>query len=287
MSFAEYRGIDAINWHLLEPYRVSARNARNEMLQPSDASDAMRFGEIVHAAVLEPGRLESDYAVMPRFDGHPNSNAHKDAKASWLASNADRVHMTADEMVAIRAMVAATREHPVASRLLDGRGTNELSAVWRIGDSLCKGRIDRLCFVPAQVLYPGTTVKGDVLCLLDLKTTRSVTPFDFQRDVATYAYHGQMAWYHDGVQSLEPHPMSVCIIAVQNRPPYDVLVYRMDDEVLEHGRRLYRRLLAMHLQCLQRRTWPGICPTAISVSLPAWAREPEPIASPIETKEVA
>src|SRR5437588_855630 len=77
-----------------------------------------------------------------------------------------------------RRMQRAAMAHPVAGTLLRAPGRNELSIAWRDRetDELCKGRLDKLTRVAAEVLNP--TISGDVVCLVDLKKTARFHDFD-------------------------------------------------------------------------------------------------------------
>jgi hypothetical protein len=97
LPFDDYRALPAVNWHTLEPFRESAKAGAYAMARPSDASPAQAFGAAFHAAVLEPALFARDYLVMPSFDGHPNSTAHKQAKAAWLTENGHKPTITPAE----------------------------------------------------------------------------------------------------------------------------------------------------------------------------------------------
>lgn len=269
IDFRTYISLDAVNWHTLEPFRESAKYARHCMTQPPDATDTQVFGEATHAAILEPGRFRDQYVVMPRFEGHPNSNAYKAEKAAWTEANASRVALTADELAELEAIGEAVRSHPVAAAIVSGRGRNELSVVWRDAGTgvLCKGRIDRLCRVPLAALEPFTTTPdADAICLVDIKTTRALKPFFFDRERQKFGYQGQMAMYVDGVMSHNPAPVVPLILAIENAPAFDVVVYRLDDDLIEHGRGLYRRLLGQLLECRTTKRWPGISTNVLTLT---------------------
>lgn len=275
VSFAAYAAIDAINWHTLEPFRKSARHGRHQMLLQREASEAMVLGEALHCAILEPERFAAQYAAEPRFEGHPNSNAYKAQRDAWRSEHATSVLLTWAEYQDVRAMAAAAREHPVAGAVLAARGKNELSITWSGKDgATMKARLDRVCRVPASLLYPTSPDRGgEVICLCDVKTTRAIAPVEFERELARFGYHGQLAMYADALTAADPSPFAVAILAVENTPPYDVAVYRVDDEVIDHGRKLYRRLLALYQQCQKDGHWPGVAPCTTGIELPAYARE--------------
>jgi hypothetical protein len=109
--------------------------------------------------------------------------------------------------------------------------------------------------------------------LVDVKTTSFIGRFD--NEVAKFGYHGQLAFYADGLAAIEPASITPLIIAIQNEAPFDVVVFTMADAV-EEGRKLYRRLLRQYIECRRTNYWPGICPKAgMPCVLPKWAREDE------------
>lgn len=280
IDFPAYIKIEAVNWHTIEPYRISPKQARMAMTLPEDASDAMRVGQAFHAAVLEPKKFDEQYCVMPAFDGHPNSNVHKDAKRAWLDEHKSLVTMTHGEHEALKAESEAVRAHPLAGRLFDGKCRNELTIIFRGGKEmpLMKGRIDRIGYAPAMLIYPeakNVGPKDRVACLMDFKTTRAPWPGAFEREIGKFGYHGQLAMYYDGLQSLQPGNLAVLIVAIQNSAPWEVVVYRLDEDILEQGRILYRRLLRDHMKCLAARHWPGVAETIQQAILPPWSREHE------------
>lgn len=281
IPFSDYCRIQAVNWHTLEPYRVSAKEARHKMLFPSDASDAQRGGEADHAAILEPDRFNSDYVCMPDLShlGHYNSKAYKDAKAKWIEENKHVVTLTKTEFDECRSAADAVRENPTANALVSGRGKNEQSITWtdRETGAYMKGRLDRIALASAQIVYPTQSFKpGEMVPVLaDIKTTRAHLPGAFEKEIVRYGYHGQLSMYRDGLMTLDPTPITVCVIAIQNTPPFDVLVYRLDEDSLSEGRKLYRRLLMDHLRCTKEKNWPGAAGNIITAVLPSWGKEPE------------
>jgi hypothetical protein len=277
ISFAEYAAWDAINWHTIEPYRKSAKVARQRMLEPDDATDAQVFGAAFHAAILEPERFDADYAIMPQFDGHPNSNAYKAKRDEWVAANADKVHLSNSDRAELLAMQAAVNAHPKASAILACHGKAELSIAWddRKTGRRCKGRIDKLSRIPMRLIDPlHPQPDSTVICLIDVKMTRAID--DFERENGKYGYHGQIGgFYRDGLMTLNPVPVVPLVIAVENKSPNDVLVYQYPDDSTEEGQKLYRRLLGIHLNCERDKRWPGISDAVLPLFIPPHCREIE------------
>jgi hypothetical protein len=276
IPFSSYRRWPAVNWSLLSPFSVSPLQGRHEMTQPDDATEDMVFGGAFHTAILEPTLFEETYAIMPDFPGHHNSKAYKELKNDWEEANRDKVKLTTDEVRRLRGMQKAVMAHPTANALLTGKGRNELALVWNDMETgeLCKGRIDRLVRVDAKVL--NANANGSAICIVDLKKTSKLAMFN--SEIARYQYHGQAAFYRDGlatINSVNPETITVIIIAIQDEEPYDVVPYLLTDAV-EHGTKLYRRLLRTLIGCRRDDRWPGQCPFGtIPAVLPKWATEEE------------
>jgi exodeoxyribonuclease VIII len=273
VSFEEYSRWEATNWHTLEPFRRSPKHARFSMDRPQDATKSMILCGAFHTAILEPVKFDRIYSVMPDFDGNHNSKAYKDKKNAWLENHSEAVTIDTKELARLRAMQRELSAHPVASAILKARGRNEISIVWKDKDTgeLCKGRIDRLCRIPAAFLDPNAS--GEVLALVDFKGTAFIDRFD--NEVAKFGYFGQIAMYEDGLKTIEPASITPMIVAIEDVPPFDIAVHTCADAV-EHGRRLYRRLLDELIRCRKAKSWPGIAPMGtIPIVLPQWARERE------------
>jgi hypothetical protein len=208
VSFPEYFKWDAVNWHTLEPGRRSAKAMQHHLLHPDDPSESIIKGGALDCPVFDgEDALDRTYATLPKFDGHPNSNAYKDQRREWEKAHAASVIIDRDDMEQVRGMHNAIRSHAIAWQLLtSGKGRSQMSIVWRDKDTglLCKGRVDRLALIDSAIISPGAS--GKTLCLIDLKSTREpgVESNQFPREIATYGYHGQLGGYCIGCETLEP-----------------------------------------------------------------------------------
>lgn len=288
VPFSDYVQIEAINWHKIAPGRKSALQMRHEMLLPSDANKGQVMGGALDCMIFDGlERFGECYATMPRFDGHPNSNAYKAQRDAWQQANAAAVHLTADEMGIVQGMYKALRAHPIAWALLSGgKGRSQLTIIWRdeATGELCKGRIDRLAEVDSAILTNGQST-GKTVCLIDLKSTREpgIEKNQFPGEVVKYGYHGQLGMYRRGCIALKPAEIVPIIVAVQNDAPFDVIVHRMDAEcsdgktTIDHGEALFRRLLDTYHFCKSDNKWPGQFSGINPLQLPVYAQEPEAV----------
>jgi hypothetical protein len=272
LSFAEYCKIDAVNWHTLVNFRQSAKYARSIMLAREDASDAQDCGEYTHACILEPHRLETEYAVMPSFTGHPNSGGYKAEKAAWIEAHKDKIHIDAEQKATAEKMIAAVDAHPLAFQIMRSKtAKKEISIVWvdDVTGLLCKGRIDLLDLLPVGILNKFATDPERLgVHVVDLKSTRAGTGknlgsrdmiYCFNRHRLDYGYHGQLMYYSWGLSILKPADILPAIVAVQNAEPHDVIVCPFSPKLQEAGRQLFRKLLNQYATCKEKNKWPGVC----------------------------
>jgi exodeoxyribonuclease VIII len=126
---------------------------------------AMRFGTLVHTAVLEPDRFDATH--VRGIEGDGRKKEIKEAREE-LAKSGKTVVDPADFDLCMQ-IRDAVRNHRMARLLFDGE--SERSAIWKDAETgvLCKGRFDHV-----------SEVSG---VLVDLKTTTDASPAGFERSV--------------------------------------------------------------------------------------------------------
>jgi PDDEXK-like uncharacterized protein DUF3799 len=252
MTFAEYAALEAVNISSLLALLVSPKEYQWRKTHARPDTAAYRLGRLTHCAVLEPMRLLKDFVASPFADFRTK------AAQAWKAEQeaAGKTVITEAQFQAAEAMQRAVWNHPLAKRHVM-EGEPEATFTWtdaRTGID-CRGRID---------LLNGSTV--------DLKSARSVAPTAFGRDAARFFYHVRMAFYRDGVRAVTGQDLPVVLVCVQKEPPWDVAVYRLSDEVLDQGRRIYEGLLDTLRICLDSGEFPGVCESEeLPLTLPTWA----------------
>ncbi len=231
----KYESIAAVNWSTLKEMNVSPKHYRYRLQNPRQDTPALALGRAVHAAVYEPDVFERRYVAYP---GKVRRGAEWE---EFKAEHAGCDIITQDE----RAMAMQMRNALLAEAgdYLRG-GFAEQTLTWTDEETgmPCKGRVDQ--------------VNGR---LIELKTTRSASPHGFATDARKFGYHGQLAFYTDGLAAngieLEGPPL---VIACQSEPPHDVVVYETAEATLASGRRLYRQLLVRLVECHTTGHWPGV-----------------------------
>lgn len=226
--------------------------------EPREETPALRLGTAIHTAVLEPLRFAEEYAVAPKVDRRT-----KDGKEQWTAFEAEcestgKKVISDGDFATCMAISERLNKHPAASVLFRS-GVAELSMFWEDPETgvQCKCRPDWLIKKTA---------------IIDVKSTQDASASGFARSVANYEYHMQAAWYLDGVRAClgEDAPGAFIFAAFEKDAPHAVAFYNADAEMIELGRREYRRRLKTYAECKTRDFWPGYPAGITSLSLPAW-----------------
>lgn len=247
-----------ISWSRLKHYDRSPAHFLEAWLNPPEPTPAMTLGSALHCLVLEPGKFEARYVAAP--EGIDRRT--KDGKAAWAEFEAGangKTILTAEQMRQVQGMAQAIAVS-VAGKALAACPNREQTIEWTdlVTDLPCKGVLDAW---------------GD-RWIIDIKTVDDASARAFARTVANYQYHGQGAFYLDGLSIAHPPtggPRYFLLVAVEKSPPHGVRVYMCSADMIVTGRQLYLKLLGRHAECVAAGEWPGYPDEVESLELPAWA----------------
>lgn len=257
LPFDQYLAIRAVNASTL---KAMARHSPKHALACFEGRDiettpSLMKGGATHAAILEPEKFASEYAIGP--EERRNSNAWK----SFEAANVGKLCMKPSEAAEVTGMRTAIWAHHFAPKLLVEMDWIETTIVWRDADTslLCKARLD---------LY-STAHK----ILADVKTANDVSPKKFGAACHDLAYHLQLAWYARGLGELGKRVDQFGILGLESSEPFDVVVYQPPATWLNDGMMLADRALLNFASCLKDKHWPGYSGDQpfITLELPRWA----------------
>jgi exodeoxyribonuclease VIII len=249
ISNADYHADPAISASHLKAVMQSPYHYWSRFIDPNREplipTAAMRFGTLVHCAVLEPHELTKRYQLAP-------DRRTKEGKAAAveMAANGIEAVSEIDFAQAMQMADAVNANKEVAYLLSNGKA--EQSFWWDdIATGLrCKCRAD--------------WIDGDTI--VDLKTCSDASPAGFARAIAQWSYHLQANHYLAGTLAKQ-----FIFIAVEKTPPYAVGVYELDDAALVHGGILRHTYLQRIQDCQAINEWPGYTSGIEKLSLPSWA----------------
>ena len=262
----EYTELDGMNWSVLKHAISSPAKALDAMTRERASSDRLILGSAIHCLVLEGEQaFGNQYAVMPKIDRR--TKAGKEEYENFVARSRGKDIVKEADMPTIRSVYDSVRAHPSRREVL-GTGRPEAALQWKEPNSglQCKALLD---FVPLSS-DPGNPI-------VDLKTTRDASPSGFCREIARYMYHGQAAFYSAGLSIVEGLPRrDVVLVAVEIEPPYCVGFYRLSQEAMDSGERLFETAIDRWLGASATDDFkPHYTDGIENLSIPSWALHAE------------
>lgn len=287
MPDADYRKAPGVSNSMLKHIALegeqpgSPAHFQEALKTPTEDTDALFFGRMVHSRILTPECPLPAVEVIPPFYAAPaDCSAVKQKKCApgdmlpwhgaakfckdWMADRQARGirPVSQDQMDNMNGVVNAVVNHPTAAMAFS-EGKPEVSLFrrhWIREDAalLCKARLDWVPKAPA---------------LVDIKTTLDARKDAFSRDMLTRRYFVQAAYYLDIWNALNPNDQKTnfIFIAVEKFPPYAISVFDVTPKALAVGRGEYRANLRLLQTCIELDSWPAYTPDLQSVDLPDWA----------------
>lgn len=255
--------------------------------RPADEkSDALRLGDVIHKAILEPDVLSGHIiklpADAPRRPTEKQRNAKKPSPETleaidfWDGFNKEslgKVIIENDEFDMVIAARDAVLCHPVAGPLFtNGLAEQSFYATDPKTGELIKCRTD--------LWRPGSSM------IVDLKSAIDASPDGFGRAAANYRYDVQAVWYPDVCElAIGESVDHFVFVAIEKEAPWAVGVYFWENEyesafngriVVEtpgdKARALARRDLDLIAECRRTNSWPDYGASPQGLRLPGWAR---------------
>ncbi len=245
-----YRAEKGWNYSLLKEFMKSPKHYKYALENPSQPTPSMVLGTAAHTAILQPQLFEKCYRIMPEgLDG-------RTAEAKALKKEAMEAGATLVDGCVLE-MRDAVLENKEAAEIIS-HSLTERAIFWDNDYGTCKCKVD--------IWYEGAGI------LADLKTTDSVLPDDFANTVARLKYYIQAAHYIEGVKSTGATVKEYLIIALENKPPYDCVVYRLSEDAIKQGISILDNIYASLSFCEATGDWAGVSNRIENLELPKWAK---------------
>ncbi len=242
MTIEKYHKADGLSKSMIDELIKSPAHLKTYMESPDNETEALLLGSLFHTMVLEPKKLNKEYAVAPVCDRR--TAAGKQIYAQFMEENPNKKIITNDQFEQVKKWSDAVLKHPVASKFLKGKGKNEVSIFWNDEETgeFCKARPDR--------------IQDDYI--IDLKSAVSTQPDDFQRAAYKLGYHRQSYWFGEAFEKEFGYsPKGFLFISVEKTAPFNVVVYEADEFFKEIGGKECRNALATYHYCKEKNNWFG------------------------------
>lgn len=227
-------------------------------MNPSLIADPVRFSHLKTLGLKSPLHLASTYEPEQtpskekgtalhaltfgtrRVIEYPKRRAGKEWEA-FQADNPDAEILTANDFAKVKGMHDALMAHPYAAKAIR-EGVHETTLLFDYAGLRCRATPD---------------VRNETR-VTELKSTRSAKPSWFERYALHEGYyHGQLTWYAEAVRALDlGDPTEHLIVAVENTPPFVVMVYRLDHTAIEAGEKCWKAWIEKLKRCRENNHWP-------------------------------
>ena len=189
---------------------------------------AMRFGTLVHRAILEPERYATTTEV---WEGARRGAAYKD----FVEAHPGMDILTSKEAIDIRILSDRVLNHTYAGEMIAQCTRTELPFQIMQCDIPHRGIIDGL----------------GKWFMLDLKTTMNVSHWSLQRTIYDMKYYMQAAIYQRAAELMGIDAQTYFIVAVENSAPHHVQVVELEPHYIARGHMEWEKLLNMY------KAWDG------------------------------
>jgi hypothetical protein len=249
LSYAEYDALPGLRWSRLSKILTSpAHYKTHETREEGAESPALRFGRLVHRAILEPNA--PPLLVWTGGNKVKASRAWAEFKSLIVGGN----YLEPEEEQAILGLDNALVDSGIADAL---RGLTELTLEWEIDGRQCKARVD--------------LITNDGL-LIDLKTTRDASSRVFCADAIHRQYLGQLAFYAAGLRANGVMVSGCALLAIEKTAPFAHCLYAIGDDDQSYGSDKVATALAELARCEAADEWP-LPPTKAWFQMPRWGIE--------------
>lgn len=265
MTEKEYRSNPAISRSELFKIGESPEKFKHYKDNPEPPTQALVFGQLFHALVLQPDTVNERFAVAPNVDRR--TKAGKEALAEFEQTANGKTIVTDDMFNQASEMCEALQRNDFVKKLLSGK--KEIPFFWTddLTTEPCKCRVDCL------------TEIGDNLVIVDLKTTENADTDSFVRSAVKYGYDFQAAMYGKGVEVNSNKKPIFVFIAIEKKPPYAVNILQADELFVRRGYDLFREYVGIYHDCKSTGNWYGYLGKMNQINnlaLPTWlAKEVE------------
>lgn len=263
---AEYHSAPGVSQSTLKRFANAGSPLHYRTLPAPESSDAMDFGQLVHAAVLEPQTFESLYYVRPDVYPSPTgpkkwTNAANFCK-EWNAAHSDRIIATQSEIDSVLKIREKLVNHPVVGPALEF-GEKEVS-YFKLNEEtglLTKCRCD-------------IRAKDDtgIDIILDLKKcpVGEADKSSFAKKAFDFGYHMQAASYLAITGATR-----FIFVAFDDAEPCDIALHELDAQFLKLGLDEYNHQLKRFAKCHTANDWPGYGDKVTTLPLPTWGKRRE------------
>ena len=247
ISNAEYHGSGELSrstaWSLLT---TCPQKVRYDMTNRKESSPALVIGSAFHAATLEPGKFDDEFAVKPsEIDGQSSRTKHyKEAFEMMQKNEPNKSWLAPSDYDLVMDMAASALDHPILRTNMAERDTIiEGTGFFEMEGAKCKVRPD---------LYnPGAGV------VIDLKSTQDASEKGFAKSVRQFGYTFQACWYMHALRLIGEKPKQFVFLAVEKSAPHLTAAYTLSATDIDKQMANMEKACKLWATCESSGVWPS------------------------------
>jgi hypothetical protein len=292
ISFQDYQKINAINISSLVHIKKSPENFKWHIENRKD-SKSLSIGRLLHAMILEPGLVLSNYAVGP------NESDYKIVTADDLKPLCDKYQVkkgkTKSETINSLCQFLTKEERlqiydlSYDAFLIDSNGKeiisfDDFSECKNISKKLLSdSRILKMLNngghpeVSIENKIDGVAVKGRIDFLsdnffMDYKSCQDCSVESFVKDFIKYEYHIKLAFYQKLIELEKGKKIPCFVIAQSKEENFDYSIFEVDQDFLDFGYAEFLKLFDTYKNCLEKDEWKPMAKDVQILIKPAWLK---------------
>jgi hypothetical protein len=249
MDFSTYADQPGLNASKLKAGRTSMKHMHHYGKHGKAPTAAMQKGTNIHAAVLEPERF---WAHTIATDLNRRTNDYK----QLVEDNPGATIITESEQAELEQIVDSVFANREARAIIESTA-HEVSMFWDdriLGKGKC--RMDGYSETSGLVL--------------ELKSGSTVEPRSFARQCYNMGYHIQIGWARYGLAQVEAKVSRILVVAVEQSPPYDCVVYEPDVTFVTEGGREAKEIARRYRAAQACGVYEGVSSEVVPLELPRW-----------------
>ena len=247
ISNAEYHGSGELSrstaWSLLT---TCPQKVRYDMTHRKESSPALVIGSAFHAATLEPGKFDDEFAVKPQeIDGQgPRTKHYKEAFEMMQKNEPNKSWLAPSDYDLVMDMAASALDHPILRTNMAERDTIiEGTGFFEMEGAKCKVRPD---------LY-----NSGAGVVIDLKSTQDASEKGFKKSVRQFGYTFQACWYMHALRLIGEKPKQFIFLAVEKSEPHLTAAYTLSATDIDKQMANMEKACKLWATCESSGVWPS------------------------------
>ena len=262
-AYNEHPGLRAT---VLKACAKSPKHAHHTATTHIEPTDAMRWGGLVDWCLLDPEEFWRNARIAEV------SSKRVKAWKEHVEEYGEQWSITGEEAGRLGAMQTAFINNENAMRYARG-GEPHYACFWE--DEMlgkCKAEIDYLNSAMHRIV--------------ELKTCAEIGVHQFMSQAERMGYLIQLGFYHHGIEITTGEQWDVTLIAMESKPPHDIVVYDVQRAMLEQGYAEAEQLARRYRASETAGMWRGVASEIQPWERPAWVGSNETVSLKIGGSKV-